>query len=214
MRSASEPACAISGALVVLWVVVPLGSYVVLRPNVYDGMRHFLFVLPGLALLAALGAHRLIEATRGRRVRALVAAGLVAGLAWPIPGMVELHPYQSSYFNVFVGGLRGAAGRYETDYWASSYKEGMEWIRDRASGRPVRVLVAATGHSQDAAAAYAADGVELSFTFRGDVPGPLPEDVDYYLATTRWRKDRNFPEAPIVHRIGRQGAVFAVVRGR
>lgn len=203
-------------ALIALWVLVPLGSYVLLRPNVYDGMRHFLFVLPGLALLAALGARLLVQAARRGVARALVAAALVAGLCWPIRAMVELHPYQSSYFNVFVGGVRGAAGRYETDYWASSYKEGMEWIREQASrrrDRPLRVLVAATGHSQDAAAAYAGPGMQLAFTFRGDLPGRLPDSYDYYLATTRWHKDQNFPEAPIVHSVGRSGAVFAVIRG-
>jgi hypothetical protein len=214
-RGPREPR-ALAAALIVLWVVVPLGSYVLLRPNVYDGMRHFLFVLPGLALLAALGARLLVGAAPVGPGRALAAAVLIAGLCWPIRSMVELHPYQSSYFNGFVGGLGGAEGRYETDYWASSYKEGMEWISERAAqhaGRPLRVLVAATPHSRDAAASYASPAVELSFTFRGELPGKLPDAYDYYLATTRWRKDQNFPQAPIVHSVGRQGAVFSVIRG-
>jgi hypothetical protein len=207
---------ALAQGLIALWVVVPLGAYVLLRPNVYDGLRHFLFVLPGLALLAALGARFLVGAAPRGPARALTAAALVAGLAWPIRSMAELHPYQSSYFNLFVGGLAGAEGRYETDYWASSYKEGMEWIRERAAernDRPLRVLVAATRHSRDAAASYAGSAVELSFTFRGEIPGRLPDSYDYYLATTRWGKDQNFPQAPIVHSIGRQGAVFSVIRG-
>jgi 4-amino-4-deoxy-L-arabinose transferase-like glycosyltransferase len=214
-RGPRQPRTLVAG-LIALWVVVPLGSYVLLRPNVYDGIRHFLFVLPGLALLGALGVRSLVGTAPRGPARALAAVALVAGLCWPIRSMAELHPYQSSYFNSFAGGLAGAEGHYETDYWASSYKEGMAWIRERAAerpDRPLRVLVAATPHSREAAASYAGSAVELSFTFRGDLPGKLPDSYDYYLATTRWRKHQNFPQAPIVHSIGRQGAVFSVIRG-
>jgi hypothetical protein len=43
--------------------------------------------------------------------------------------------------------------------------------------------------------------------------GALPRGYDYYLATTRYFGDKNFPKAPIVHRIGREGATFAVIKG-
>lgn len=199
-----------------LWLLAPIALFVVLRPNVYDGLRHFLFLLPALALFAGLGARAALARAPAGAPRALAAAGIALALAWPLRDAVRLHPYQTSYFNGLVGGLGGAAGRYETDYWASSYKEAMEWIRARAAerSRPVRVLVAATELSRDCAAAYAGSDVELSFTFRGGQPGRLPRDVDYYLATTRWRKHESFPLAPVVHSVGRDGAVFAVVKGR
>jgi hypothetical protein len=48
--------------------------------------------------------------------------------------MVELHPYQSVYFNrVVAGGLKTEASRFETDYWGNSYKEGVEWVIENYS---------------------------------------------------------------------------------
>ena len=43
----------------------------------------------------------------------------------------------------------------------------------------------------------------------------LPVGVDYCIATARWGyAKRLYPDAPIVHSIGRDGAVFTVIRGR
>ncbi|MBN2489800.1 MAG: hypothetical protein JXQ29_03000 [Planctomycetes bacterium] len=35
----------------------------------------------------------------------------------------HLHPLQYVYFNRLVGGLAGAAGRYDSDYWCASFRE-------------------------------------------------------------------------------------------
>ena len=37
--------------------------------------------------------------------------------------MVELHPYEYIYYNAFAGGVAGAAGRYDLDYWGLSLAE-------------------------------------------------------------------------------------------
>ena len=46
------------------------------------------------------------------------------------------------------------------------------------------------------------------------LPGDLPGDADYYVATYRYGQAKNFPDAPIIHRIGRDGATFTVIRKR
>jgi hypothetical protein len=197
-----------------LWFTLPLLLYVVVRPNSYDGMRHFLFVLPALAFFAALGVHT--AASLFSRRRSIAVAVLTLALASSTLSMIRLHPYQSSYFNALVGGVAGAAGRYETDYWISSYREAMLWINDRAleqPGRPLRVLIAANQWSITGAQAYAAPSVKLQPLKPQQAKGALPRGYDYYLATTRYFSDKNFPEAPIVHRVGREGATFAVIKG-
>jgi hypothetical protein len=122
-----------------------------------------------------------------------------------------------TYFNAFVGGVAGASGRYETDYWLSSYKEAVEWINHRASrrtGQRLRILVAIDGYARDCAAAFLKPGVEMR-----EVPGirpggEVPRGFDYYVGTTRYGADRSYSDSPIVHRIGRDGAVFTVIRGQ
>jgi hypothetical protein len=54
---------------------------------------------------------------------------------------------------------------------------------------------------------------EVLSTLERDVPGALPPGFDYYVATTRFGLDRNFPATPVEHSIGRAGVLFAVIRG-
>ena len=43
---------------------------------------------------------------------------------------------------------------------------------------------------------------------------PASSVFDYYIATTRYGYHQRYPDSPIVHEIGRDGAVFSVIRGR
>lgn len=217
-RQRAAPSEAVSMRLLVLelWLFVPLLVYVVLRPNVYDGIRHFLFVLPAIAVLAALGVSWLAErgqtAGAGRAVWAL--AGLL--LLWPVGQSVKLHPYSTSYFNALVGGLAGAEGRYETDYWVSSYKEATEWLNARAEeggGKRLRVAIAANEWSLPCAQSYASRAVEFVPIFGRAQAKALPVTVDYYLSTYRYGFSQNFADAPVVHTVEREGAVLTLIRG-
>ncbi|MBM4265389.1 MAG: hypothetical protein FJ144_02045 [Deltaproteobacteria bacterium] len=215
-RQWRAPASSASRALLLfeLWWILPLAAAAVIRPNVYDGIRHFLFVLPAIALFAGLGAIGLVE----RAPRGVARAGLTALLAgatlWPVPALVRLHPYQYTYFNELAGGLAGAHGRYETDYWVASYREAMQWINARAreAGRPIHVLVAANRLSFPAAQAYAGEDVVLERTDRPPVGERPPTRFDYFVATYRYGSSDAFPAAPVVHEIGRDGAIFTTIK--
>jgi hypothetical protein len=109
-------------------VALPLAWTILMRTPLYNGLRHLLFVVPMLAVLAGVS----VAGAWKSRLPALVlapAVGAVAGcLILVAVDMVRLHPYQYVYFNhLFAGGLPSAVGRYETDYWSASYKEGIEW---------------------------------------------------------------------------------------
>ncbi len=202
--------------MLLVWLALPLALFVVMRPNAYDGLRHFLFVLPALALFAAVGWHWCWTRSSRRLVRGAVAAVAVVAFCLPCLEIVRLHPYQIAYFNQLVGGVAGASGRYETEYWLTSYREAMEWIvrQPRTANAKVRVLVAANENARWCAAYYADPQIEVVTTLRGQQPGPLPDSIDYYLGTTRTGMSDNFPSAPIVYQVSRAGAVFAVVKGR
>jgi hypothetical protein len=200
-----------------LWWLAPLLLPFVRRPNVYDGMRHVLFVLPALALFAAFGAQGLLERVRAGWPRRAAAAALLALCASSLPSLVRLHPYQMTYFNFLVGGVAGAQTRYETDYWLASYKEAAEWINRRAAEAPggrLRILVAIDRFAWDCAAHYLAPGVEMTALGQVGSRGTLPEPFDYFVATTRYGAHQSFPASPIVHSVGRDGAVFSVIRAR
>lgn len=216
-RVRQEPGRSFLFLLTLLWLAVPLALFAAVRPNTYDGIRHFLFVLPAVAILAAWGAAWLCDRLAGSRARR-VARGLCAALLLlPVKDLVALHPYQTAYFNGFVGGVAAAEGRYDTEYWLTSYREAIGWVNGQAARRPgetVTVAVAGDGYIIPWVNAYAAPNVRPRIVASPPAAPLLPAGVDYYIATKRWGFDRGFPRAPVVHTVGRAGAVFTVVKGR
>lgn len=112
-------------ALMVMAVAVPLLGFAILRPVVYNGLRHFLFVVPPLVILGAIGIERLFAAVLPQRpaMAGAVAAALGAGLAWQGVAMIKLHPYEYISFNLIEGGIEGAQKSFELDYWGTSLGE-------------------------------------------------------------------------------------------
>lgn len=89
----------------------------------HDGMRQMLSVYPFIAALAGAGFYFLAEALgrTARRIRSLQEVNhlrtklnsilLLLLLLPPLLDVSLYHPFQLSYYNVFVGGLRGAYDR-------------------------------------------------------------------------------------------------------
>jgi len=213
---------AIPTALVASWVSLPLAYVVALRPNVYDGIRHFLFVLPAVALLAGLGVAWVLERC-GRRWKTPVLILLALAFVLPLRDMVLLHPYQSSYFNTLVGGVGQAWRRYDTDYWASSYREAVEWVRRQIAAQgdeEATIVVACNENNRPCAEYYLRGGAEpnrstsrVSMHCIWEGHEEVPDDAMYYVAMLRYGKaSAFFPDWPVVHVIGREGAVFSVVK--
>lgn len=103
----------------------PIFACVILHPTLYNGMRHFLFVVPLLGILAAIGlVHGLHWVALRHRAVAMVGTALlgigVARQAWIA---ADLHPNQYVYYNALIGDLAGADGKFELDYWGSSLAE-------------------------------------------------------------------------------------------
>jgi hypothetical protein len=123
--------------LVALAALLPLAVTIALRPAMYNGIRHFVFVLPPLAVLGGLAAVSLIEmaARRLRFVPIAAALVLVAGVAVPVVEMVRLHPYEYTDFNGLAGGVAGARDRYMLDYWGLSFKQASQALRARLAER-------------------------------------------------------------------------------
>jgi 4-amino-4-deoxy-L-arabinose transferase-like glycosyltransferase len=106
----------------VLAPTLPVVVTVATQPGLYNGIRHFVFILPPLAVLGGLAVawmtHRLERFSH--LAAAAGALAVVAGVASPAVEMVRLHPYEYSYYNRLVGGAVGARPRYMLDYWGLS----------------------------------------------------------------------------------------------
>ncbi len=108
-------------AVLVFVVAFPLLCQIVGHGPSFTGMRHFMFVVPPLAALAGVGLHIGLSHIEGYGRLAGVAAlaAVLAAYGQDAAALVRLHPYEYLFYNSLVGGLPGAARRYETDYWVN-----------------------------------------------------------------------------------------------
>ena len=114
---------------------------VIARPAMYNGVRHFVFVLPPLAVAGGLAGAWIANWIASRAARfgrpALAALALIfaAGVALPAIGMARLHPYEYVSYNHIAGGVRGAQPRFMLDYWGLAFKQAGEALRAKLALR-------------------------------------------------------------------------------
>ena len=201
---------------IVLWFFFPIFFVIASKPNIYDGIRHFLFILPALAIMSGIGISWIPDLFP-KPARVYVQSAAFILLILPAMDLIDLHPYQMTYFNAFAGGLENAGKKYETDYWTTSYKEAIQWINKQtdetdAEKSVVNVLVAGNNYNRPCAEYYRSPHLSIRMIFPIHRQKSLPPGIDYYVSTTRYNFHLNFPNAPVVHTIGRRGAVFTVIR--
>ncbi len=171
--------------LVLAWLVLPLAMVVVLRPTLYDGWRHLYFLAPALALMGARGAEwtwKGLLCLRGRLRRmtmavcgALLAIGLLSTTVW----MALHHPHQQVYFSELAGGIRGASGRFELDYWGLSYKQLLEQLLQVDVRARIKVSV------DNEPGRLNVDALPMALRQRIQLVDRR-EDADYHLTNHRW----------------------------
>jgi hypothetical protein len=190
-------------SLLLGWFALPVLYVIVRQPPMYDGMRHFLFILPPVFVVIGFAFDFLFTRLR----KPLLNAGLVAVVLAPgLLGIVTLHPYEYTYYNSFIGGTAGAFRRYETDYWLTCYKQAVQAF-NQLEHQPVKLYV---HREPDVAQPYAASNVSI-LDERGAQSQVMPGD--FVLVNTRTNEDREtFHNAPALLSIGRAGATFCVIK--
>ena len=125
-RSSLSTAAAAMGAVVVAQALLMPILAILLRSNMYNGTRQFLFVVPALAVLATLGlwwvSTRALGSARGRVARGLVWAAITVGVVAPLVAQSTLFPYNYTFLNS-VAAIRPVEGNWPTDYWRFGGRE-------------------------------------------------------------------------------------------
>ena len=111
--------------LILISLILQVVLYLILKPVVYNGLRHYLFLVVHIALLATIGCIELLTNDKTRRIAQIALVGLIVAVGY---SYLMLHPYQYVYFNSLSGGIKGAKSDFELDYWAASDKEAMTWL--------------------------------------------------------------------------------------
>ena len=107
----------------VVWVaaVAPVGFLIIQHATLYDGIRHTLFVIPMLALLAGWALLRLLPFLRRVAIPAMVLSAIYVIVV--VANLVVLHPLEYIATNAIAGGTPGSYDRFELDYWSVAATE-------------------------------------------------------------------------------------------
>lgn len=119
--------------MLTLAATLPLAIAMVKRPALYNGIRHFVFVIPPMAVLGGVAFAWIVERLRANH-RAWQPAALAVfcfGLALPLAEMIRLHPYQYTHFNHIAGTVRAADDRFMLDYWGLALKQASDGLREQ-----------------------------------------------------------------------------------
>ncbi|HWP24722.1 MAG TPA: glycosyltransferase family 39 protein [Xanthobacteraceae bacterium] len=187
--------------------VFPVACQVIAHGPAFTGLRHFLFVVPPLAMLAGLGFDDLLQWLTARlRVLATAAlAGVSIWFAWDGVTLVRLHPYEYLFYNPLVGGLQGAQRNYEGDYWVNIMNEAVDGLE---------AYIARTNRDPRKIFTVAVCGERLPFEKEAQPPLQYSADwdrADFFIAPTQMDCDRAML-GRTVFTIERMGVVIGVVK--
>ncbi|MCC8966921.1 glycosyltransferase family 39 protein [Bradyrhizobium sp. Pear76] len=123
--------------MLTLAATLPLVIAMVKRPALYNGIRHFIFVIPPMAVLGGVAFARGMDWLGDNR-RAWQPAALAVfafGLLLPLSEMIRLHPYQYTHFNHIAGTVRTADNFFMLDYWGLALKQASDGLREQLEER-------------------------------------------------------------------------------
>jgi len=137
-------------SLAILWFILPLLRYLHPAIGVIDGIRHFEEVVPALAAIAAVGVaaawkwwSKLQIGSADLRM-AVFRIGSLGITGFLIYQVIIYHPFQITYFNELAGGVKGAFGRFDLDYWGTSQKHAVRWLNANAP-KDAKVYIVMSG---------------------------------------------------------------------
>ncbi|MCU0461485.1 MAG: tetratricopeptide repeat protein [Bacteroidales bacterium] len=187
-------------SLIIFTILFPVSFVLIERSNLYSSWRQFLFVYPAIVLVAAIGFGTLVEFIDRKVFRWLLILAVAFLSIHPALFIVINPRYCYLYYNQLVGGLEGAYGNYETDYYYISQTEASEWLQVHLKEKKV-----------ESAAVFATSSVDWEFrNYPGIKTGYLRyeersmHDWDYAIVANRYiqpakLKNKIWPPQNAIH---------------
>ncbi len=215
MRKIFRGQKAVLYGLIVFTIIFPLVFVMIKKSNLYSSWRQFLFLYPIIVLLAAEGYSRAFNVLKPGILKILLAGMLLILSFHPVRFMIRNFPYSYIYYNQLTGGINGAHGNYETDYYYTAQTEASEWLINHLSEKNIDSPVVAATYS-------------VAWQFR-DLPGISTSSVrneersmndwDYAIITNRYispfmLKNKKWPPDDAMHIVYADSAPLCAVLER
>jgi len=172
----------------------------VMRPVLYDMWRHVLFLTVPIITISSYGAYALLTSLPKKLGLGILVVVFV-GYMFTATTMIKLHPYQYVYFNSLVGGLPGAYGKYETDYWGIGYREAVLWFDNNINDKKSTYNIIVEG-----------DPLSTQYYFAKNMK--LVTDstqADYFIASTRWNLHERYG-GKTIYTVEREGVPLIFIK--
>ncbi|MGZ5881580.1 MAG: hypothetical protein ACXWJO_07455 [Xanthobacteraceae bacterium] len=198
-----------AGLVVAAAVILPLAFLIIQRATVYNGIRHVLFVIPMLAVLAGAGWRALLPLLRRVPIIAAVVGGAYAGGI--VATLAALHPLEYVAMNALAGGTRGAYERFELDYWSLAATEALRRLERRvdydtsvrSAETPPSILICIPWRESNVSAM-----LQRPWIVETD-----PDKADFIIATELWPCGRDKP-VELIDEVKRFDRTFAWIYAR
>ncbi|NEP72214.1 MAG: hypothetical protein F6K25_08925 [Okeania sp. SIO2G4] len=194
--------------LVILQIFLLPMIAIIKSSTIYDGLRHFLFVIPGMAIVTTIGFIWSYQQISQPRFKRWLVGVTLLGVLIILFDMVTIHPYEYIYFNRVFGGLQAAHRQYETDYWALSMRNGIEWINQ--NGKKGAIIAVPRWWSLYSAKPFATS--DFTVIDQNELKKMKLEQPDYYLYFYRFKYEENFPSCDPVYSVTRKGVPLTTVK--
>jgi hypothetical protein len=109
-----------SRRVLIVWgaALSPILFVILDHSTLYNGIRHVIFIIPMLAVIASYGFVCVLPWLA--RAPLVTGAGIGSYLGYQLYILAALHPLEYIDFNALAGGVRGAYQRFDLDYWGAA----------------------------------------------------------------------------------------------
>jgi 4-amino-4-deoxy-L-arabinose transferase-like glycosyltransferase len=193
-------------AVVLLAFLVPCCSLIALRSVLYDGLRQFIFIIPPMILIAVYGMTQLYRYLITHRQKLIAIAMVVLTLVsyiLVIARMIDLHPYEYTYFNPIVGPQAVAVQKYQLDYWGTCEKEAGQWLAQnykRYTNKPNPTMTTI---------AY------WDFLWQPYLPAnfqPDAQNPDFYIVYNQADHFSKYPTYKVIYTVSREDTPYCIIK--
>ena len=111
-------------------LLFPLVYVIIIKANLYSGVRQMIFVLPLFAVFTAIGIIRFLSLQLNRIAKSVSAVFFFVLMILPLTHQASTFPVDYIYFNSISGGNKSAWSNFEYDYYFHGIKESSEYLID------------------------------------------------------------------------------------
>ncbi|SEM20642.1 TPR repeat-containing protein [Aquimarina amphilecti] len=115
--------------------VFPMILIIIANPNSHDGSRQFMFLVLPMVILSAASWCKLFTIIPAKNIVRAVFVFVVFLMLQPLKFMIQYHPLQALYFSPIIGGVSGAFGNYEIDYYGVAVKSAVDWLEENVGDK-------------------------------------------------------------------------------